>query len=260
MAVSENEKTEVAMRRGIAAGQEPGETEIDLMELFYRLLEKAKYIIATALLGAILAGLYTHFMVTPLYRSSAKLLVLNSKETINMANLQIGAALASDYIEVFKNWHVHQTVIDELDLPYSTGQISGMINASVANNSRLITITVTSPDPQEARDIAMCYLRVAQEFIASKMETDMPNVFEEARVPTAPVSPNLKKNILMGFLLGAVLACGIVVLLFMVDDRIRSAEQLEKHLHLPTLGMMPVQAHQGARVHRQKSGKGGARK
>lgn len=260
MGVSENEKTEVAMRHSIAVEQESSDTEIDLMELFYRLLEKAKYIIAAAFVGAILMGLYTRFMVTPLYQSSARLLVLNSKETINMANLQIGAELASDYIEVFKNWHVHQTVIDELGLPYSTVQISNMISANVANNSRLINITVTSADPQEARDIAMCYLRVAQEFIASKMETDMPNIFEEPRVPTSPISPNLQRNIVLGFLLGAVLACGIVVVLFLVDDRIRSAEQLEKHLHLATLGMMPIQERQDNQVHRHKSGKGGARK
>ncbi len=259
MAASEKEKTEVATRRNMAVEQDSGEMEIDLVELFYRLLEKAKYIIATALLGAILAGLFTQFLVTPLYQSSARLLVLNSKETINMANLQIGAELASDYIEVFKNWHVHQTVIDELDLPYSIREISRMITANVANNSRLIGITVTSADPQEARDIAMCYLRVAQEFIASKMETDMPNIFEEPRVPTDPVSPSMVRNIILGFLLGTLLAGGIIVVQFLVDDRVRTAEQLEKHLNLATLGMMPLQEQQATRDHHHKSRKGGAK-
>ena len=72
------------------------------------------------------------------------------------------------------------------------------------------------------------------------MEIEKPNVFEEALLPTRPSSPSKSRNIILGFLLGAVLACGVIVVRFLTDDRIRTAESLDKYLNMPTLGLMPV--------------------
>ena len=103
------------------------ELEIDLVELVYRLIERMRYIIAAALLGAVLAGLVTAFLIKPKYTSTSKLYVLNSKDSaINLSDLQIGNYLAKDYSEVFKNRHVHQRVIDNLGLTYTVRQISNM--------------------------------------------------------------------------------------------------------------------------------------
>ena len=97
------------------------EVEIDLVELMYRLLEKAKFIVLAALIGAILSGAYTLWFVTPLYSATAKLYVVNSNanSVIDLSALQIGTQLASDYKEVFSNWHVHERVLEKLGLSYT---------------------------------------------------------------------------------------------------------------------------------------------
>ena len=83
---------------------EVGETEIDLVELFYRLLENLKFIIPAALIGALLAGVYTFNFVTPKYTATSKLYVVNtSNSVVDLSALQIGSQLASDYKEVFSN-------------------------------------------------------------------------------------------------------------------------------------------------------------
>ena len=239
------------------------ELEIDLVELMYHLLENAKYIILAAVLGALIAGVYTFEFVSPLYQATSKLYILNDSDSvINVSDLQLGSQLANDYVEVFKNWHVHELVDQRLGLNYSYKDLSNMISVSNPANTRIIYIKATSPSAQEACDLANAYSEVAREFISVRMGTVMPNVFEEARVPNAPSSPNKTRNIMIGVLLGMILACGILVIHFLVDDRIRSAETIEKRLDMPVLGMMPIQAGEASENHvrHKQHKKGGAKK
>ncbi|MBQ8953636.1 MAG: capsular polysaccharide biosynthesis protein [Clostridia bacterium] len=242
------------------AAKETGEQyEIDLLELFYRLLENVKYIIAAALVGALLAWLYTTVLVDPLYTATSKLYVLNAGDSaINLSDLQIGNYLASDYQEVFKNWHVHEMVIDRLGLPYSYNQISKMLSVSNPTNTRILYIKVTSKSPEEAKIIADTYANVAQEFIATTMDTKEPNLFEEALTPTSPSSPSMSRNLMLGFILGFIVACGVITLRYLMDDKIHSSEDVEKYLGIPTLGMLPMQEQQRGALKQNKQKKGGA--
>ena len=99
---------------------EGGEDEIDIVELMYRLLEKWKIIVLACILGALIAGVYTICFVTPMYTATSKLYVVNAKDSaINLSDLQVGNYLASDYTEVFSNWHVHEMVLERLGLDYT---------------------------------------------------------------------------------------------------------------------------------------------
>lgn len=240
-------------RKHSGGGQpyEDGEDEIDLVELMYRLLEKWKIIVLACILGALIAGVYTIFFVTPKYEATSKLYVVNAKDSaINLSDLQIGNYLASDYTEVFSNWHVHEMVLQRLGLDYTYTELSSMVSVSNPKDTRILYITVTSTDPQEAKDMADTYAQVAREFIAAKMDTKQPNIFEEALLPSRPASPNKTKNVLMGFVLGFVLCCGVIVVQFLTDDRLRSADDIEKYVQLPTLGVMPKQTKTAAQSRR----------
>lgn len=240
MAANELQKHET-YRDAAVVSHKPEETEIDLVELMYRLLEKAKYIILAAIVGAIIAGVFTFQFMTPTYTATSKLYVLNSKDSaLSLSDLQIGTQLASDYIEVFSNWHVHEMVNQRMGTDYTYSQLNNMVSVSNPTGTRILYIKVTAGSPEEAKTMADTYAAVAQEFIAAKMETEMPNVFEEALQPSAPSSPNKTRNVILGFMLGALLACGIIVVQFITDDRIRTSESLEKHLGMATLGMMPT--------------------
>jgi len=237
--------------------EENGELEIDLVELMYRLIEKLKWIVAAAAVGMICAGLFTKFCITPEYQATSKLYVLEAKDqVIDVSALNLSDKLAADYVQVFNNWHVHENVIRALELPYTTRQIQRMLTINIPSNTRIIEITVTSTDPQEAYDIAMMYAKVAPAFIEAKMDTSRPNVFEEARVPTKPSAPNMMLNLVLGTFLGGAIAVGIIFIRFVSDDRVRNAEILQKRLGLATLGMMPIQDN-GEHTHSSKrSGKG----
>lgn len=218
------------------------ELEIDLVELLYRMLEKIKWIIAAALVGMVAAGVFTKFFVTPVYQATSKLYVQEAQDkVVDLSAINLSTQLAADYVQVFNNWHVHEGVINSLNLPYSTNHIQRMLSINIPDGTRIIEITVTSTDPQEAYDIAMAYAKVAPAFIEAKMETMRPNIFEEPRVPTRPSAPNNTLNVFLGTFMGGAVAVAIIFFQFVSDDRVRNAEMLQKRLGLATLGMMPLQ-------------------
>ncbi len=239
----------------IQAAERDTEIEIDLGELFLRLLDKWYIIVAAALVGTLISGIWTFFFVTPQYEATSKLYILNSDDSvINLSSLQLGSQLANDYTHVFSNWHVHEAVIDKLGLEYSYKDLQKMIRVNNPSNTRLLEITVTSPDPQEAQLIANTYAAVAPEFIAKVMKTVEPSIFQEARLPITPVSPSKSRNLILGFLIGAFLAVGVITVMFVMDDKVRTSDDITKLLGLPTLGVVTMQS--SMHNDNKRSGKG----
>lgn len=216
------------------------ESEIDVIELLFRLLKNWKSILVSALFGAILLGVYTLKFITPTYEATAKLYVMNSSDSaINLSDLQIGSYLASDYQEVFKTWEVHEMVLSDLHLDYTYAQMQDMLKVSNPSDTRILYITVSSPDPEEAMDIANEYAAVAKEYISKTMATDQPNVLSSALLPTRPVKPNKTMNIALGLLGGALLAVFVIVVRFVLDDKLKTADDVLKYADLPTLALVP---------------------
>lgn len=218
------------------------EFEIDLVELMYRLLEKMHWIILAAVIGAIAMGVYTYRIVTPTYQATSKLYILSNKDTVvDLTALNTGSKLARDYMEVFSVWEVHNMVLQDLGLKYTESQVSKMVSVRNPSDTRMLYITCTSTSAKEAADLANSYAEVSREFISLKMGTEKPEIFEQAREPSRPSAPNNIRNIIMGILVGAIAAMMVIVIQFITDDRIRTTDSIEKHLHIPTLGMMPLQ-------------------
>lgn len=235
--------------------------EIDFVELFFRLIENLKWIILAAALGAFAFGLYTRNCVAPTYQSTAKLYVVNSSDSaINLTDLNIGDKIADDFVQVFRNRDVYDQVVIhmkekyDVELKSSFGAIQSMMSISVIPDTRILQITVTSGDPVLSYQIATAYADMAKEFIAGIMGMDKPTDFEKARIAAGPSGPNLSRSVIMGFMFGAAIAMAIIVIQFIVDDRIRTAEQLQKSIGMPTLGMMPIQGNE--RKTRKKKSKG----
>ena len=213
---------------------------IDLIELFYYLLARIKYIILAALLGTLLFGLYAHYTVVPMYQATSKLYILNSSGLqVSMSDLQIASTLTMDYQEVFKTWEVHEMVRSELNLDYSYTQLQSMLTISNPSDTRLLYITVRHTDPQMAMEIANAYARAAKTFIYQVMEGAEPNEFSIALVPGNSIGMGKSRYMMSGFMLGTVLTMGVLVLRFILDDRPHSPEDIAKAADIPTLAIVP---------------------
>ena len=220
---------------------EQDEDTIDLLELALGLLEHWKLIAVTAVTGAVLMALYTFFLVTPMYKATATIYVVSRNDSVlNFSDLQVGSELTSDYIKVFEMWEVHEKVISNLDLDYTYTNMASMLSVTNTSDTRMLDITVTNPDPEEAAAIANEYADVGAKYISEKMKTDEPTLMSSARVPENPFSPNKAKNILLGFVVGFVLASGVVVLRTMLDDTYKTAEDIRKYAGLVVLASVPM--------------------
>lgn len=230
--------TALAEIRAAAAGE--GD-EIDLRELWFYLLDRWRIIAVAAVVGLIFATVYTFGVVTPMYQSTAKLYVLSSKDSVlNLADMQIGNYLASDYQEVFKTWEVNEKVRTNLGLDYSYGKLQSMVKISNPTNTRILYITVTSPFPTEAATIANEYAKVVSEYISLTMATETPNTFSTALRPGGPISPNKTRSMLLGLMLGAFAATAILAAAFVLDDKIKTPDDITKYAGMPTLAIVPI--------------------
>ena len=217
------------------------ENEIDLTEIFFVLLKKIWLILLVGILLAAGAGFYTKKYITPQYQSTSMLYVLGKSTSItSLADIQLGTQLTSDYVIMIKSRPVVNEVIENMNLDLTYEQMVKKIAVNNPSNTRIIKITVTDPDPFMARDIATEFVNVSKKKMAESMVTDEPTVLEEGSLNETPVSPSLKKNCLMAALLGMILTCSVLIVMYMMNDTIKTPEDIEKYLGISTLGMIPI--------------------
>ena len=228
--------------------QRPGaEDEIDLVELFYLLWGHAWQIILCLILGAGLALGYTKLLVTPLYQATSSIYIVSASNNsvVNLTDLQIGAQLTADYQELILSRPLLEDVIENLELtngegePMSTAALSRMITITNTDDTRILKVTVTSPDPQEAADIANELIDQACIYLPQIMETEEPNLVEEAIPPTQKSSPSTAKNVMLGGLLGDCLACGVLVVRYLMNDTFVTPDDVVKYLGVQPLAVIP---------------------
>ena len=216
------------------------EMEIDLIEILYALKKKILIIVAALLAGALIAGVYTRLMITPLYNATSTVLVISKETTLtSIADLQFGGQLTKDYSMLITSRSVLEEVINNLGLDMGYGTLRGSVSINNPDETRILQITVTNPDPELAKKLADELAAVSSDYIGDKMEVVPPKIIEEAEVPASQASPSLSRNVMLGALAGLVLSAGVVTLMTIMDDSLRSEDDIERYLKIPTLASIP---------------------
>ena len=228
------------------------EKEIDLLDLMHYMLRRIKYLIVSAIIGALVMGIYAFIIATPMYESTAQLYVVNSKDSaLDLSDLQIGTYLTSDYELVFKTWEVNQQVKNNLELDYTIDELREMVSVSNPSDTRALFITVTSDDPREATVMANEYAEVAKQYIFDTMLSEMPTTLSVALDPDKPVSPRRMFLVFIGALFCTLLCASILTIIYLLDDKIKTPEDLLKYTGTMPLTVIPIT--ESARPHRHKT-------
>ncbi len=215
--------------------------EIDLAELFFALLDKLHYIIFFLLLGAIIMNAYSFFHIAPTYQSIAKMYIVSASDdsVVNLSDLNIGTSLTADYEELMLSYPVLDQVIEELGLEMTYSQLAQMIKITNPSDTRILEVTVTSTDPELSRDIANTMVSVSINYLPKTMSTEEPNIAQDARAALAKSGPSYTKYTLMGAMLGALLCCAFIIMRYLMDDTLRTAEDVEKYFGIVPLTEIP---------------------
>lgn len=217
------------------------EIEIDLLDLlsFYR--SKLVWIVCAFIIGALIAGCVTHFAMTPRYTATSTMYMVSSSSgsVVDLTDLNIGESLSQDYVELIKTRPIIEDMIDDLSLPYTYEEVLGMLDLSVVANTRIIKISVTADDRDEATDMANALALQAEKTLPKLMDAPKPNIAEKAVTPTHRSSPSLTKNVMIGALLMLLLTLAVLTVMYLMDDTLKSAEDVEKHFGVMPLTVIP---------------------
>ncbi len=214
-----------------------GEIEIDLLDLFSYYRRKIIWIAGAFIIGALISGLFTQFVITPRYTATSTMYMVSSSSgsAVDLSDLTIGQSLSSDYVELVKTRPIVEDVIKELKLDYKYEDLVEMMDISVVTDTRILKINVTSEDPEEAAAIANSLAMKAEKELPNLMDTPKPHIAETAIVPVNHSYPSLTKNTMIGALLLMLLTLAVLTVMYLMDDTIKSAEELEK-----VFGIMPL--------------------
>lgn len=216
--------------------------EIDVLALLQKLWTKKVFILFTAFYVAVFAFLGTYFFIQPTYTSSTRIYVVNQADdgkNLSAQDLQAGTFLTKDYKEIITSNDVLSEVIKDEKLNMTEADLAKMISVNIPTDTRLISISVNAKTGQDAQSLANKVRDVAAEKIKKVTKVEDVTTLENAKLPDSPSSPNIKRNVALGAVLGGFLAIVGVLVREILDDRIRRPEDIEDALGLTLLGIVP---------------------
>ena len=219
-----------------------GQVEIDLLELLGYLLHKLWIIIMSAVAIGAATFIISRFFVTPLYQSVTKVYILSrqNESSLTYSDVQLGTQLTKDYAGMIKSRTVLESVISDMGLYMTYEQLGEKVSVETSSDTRILGIRVTDENPARAQMVADTIRTSAAEHIKNVMDVEAVNVVDEANFPDHPASPNISKWTVMGGLIGAVAAICVLTVIFMLDDTIKTSDDIERYLNISTLATIPV--------------------
>lgn len=218
------------------------EIEIDLGELFRAIWSKIWIVIAVTVVCAALVGNITYFFIEPTYTATSRVYLLPREgEAISQTELQIGTQMTNDAAKLATSKSVINPVLKDLKLNMDYEALSRKVSVNNPTDTRLIDISVRDADPQMAADISNALADSLCDQVATIMKTDRPTIAERAVSPDKPSAPSMKKNVVIAALLGLLGSIAVIAIRYILDDTIKTAEDVEKYLQLNTLASIPME-------------------
>lgn len=223
--------------------KEQNTMEIDVFHLL-KIFWKRKILIAlVAIVVGALAFAYSAFIVKPEFTSTTRIYVVNrnqgDKPGLTNQDLQAGSYLVKDYREIILSQDVLEKVTSNLKLDLSPKALASKVKVTVPVDTRIVSISVNDRVPEEASRIANSLREVAAEKIISITRVSDVTTLEEARPATAPSSPNIRRNTIIGLLGGTAFMVIAVLIVELVDTRVKRPEDIEDVMQIALLGVVP---------------------
>ena len=220
---------------------ERDEIEIDLKQLFFVLWDKKWMIVLSGLILALAAFLVTRVFLTPVYASTATVYVMNrqSENAASSSDISAATSLTKDFEAMVTSRTVMEQVIDQVGLDMTTEELEKLISVSNPTDTRLLDITVEHESPEMAKEIVDCVASVASVQIVEMMGIEKVNIVDQGGIAENPSSPNTMRNVLIAGVIGVFIAAFFIVLRHLLDDTIKTSEDVEKYLGLSVLGVIP---------------------
>ena len=223
--------------------KEQDKIEIDVLQIVKVLWKRKFVILVAALVAGLVAFAYSSFVIKPQYTSTTRIYVVNrnqaDKPGLTNQDLQAGAYLVKDYREIILSQDVLEKVVADQSLTIDAKTLGKKVSVTVPADTRIVSISVRDGKPEEASRIANALREVAAQKIISVTRVSDVTTLEEARPATSPSSPNIRRNTMMATIAGVGIVIVIVLLVELLDDRVKRPEDIEEVMHISLLGVIP---------------------
>lgn len=226
----------------LSTRNEKRDFEINIGKLIPVLINKLWLIILVALVAAIGAYFYTSEMAVHLYKSTARVYIINRQNSLgtSMTDLSSAATIKEDFLVLIKSNEIYRNVLARIgEDPSNYKALSGQVSHDNNTDTRFVDITVTDPDPVRAKMLVDAFADVSRVKAREIMGVEDITIEEYGEIPTRPSSPNMSKNVVMAVAVAVILTVGVIVLINIFNDTIDTPSDIEKNLGLCVLGTVP---------------------
>ena len=220
------------------------EETIDLREYFFILKKKLWIIVTSALVCGLISGLVSFFALTPIYQANASLIV--NKEVGNKVtemtttdDLNYVQKLAITYGEIIKSRAVITPTIEKLDLNMTYEELASAVSVTNVSDTQIIKISVQHENPKVAMKICNTIPSIFSEEVQRIVKASGVEVIDKAILPTNPIKPNKKMNVLIAMVLGVMVSVFIIFLIEALNTKIKEPRDIEEKLGIPVFGVVP---------------------
>ena len=230
---------------------EESEEYIDLVPIAKELWRNALGIILTALITGAAVLAVTAFFIAPTYQATATFYVNNSSISIGSTSYSISAgelsassSLVNTYLRILQSRTTLEDVIEKGNFPYGYEELRKMLTTKVDGNSATFDATITSKSPTEAERIVNTITEVLPDRIAEIVDGSSVRIIDYAIIPEHRAGPSYSKNLIIGVLVGAVLAAGFIAVRFIIKEQndvtVHSSDELRQlYPKVKVLAMIP---------------------
>lgn len=218
--------------------------EIDLGDICNVILKHITIIILFGILGGLIGGLISNFFIEKTYQSSTKIYVMSRQDEtmVTYNDVETGRQLTKDYVELITARPVLEEVIEELKLNVSTDTLKNKIQVNVPTDTRVLQIIITDTDPYRAKKICNAVRIASTEHIQKVIDTQKVKVVENANLPEWPIGPNVKLYTIIGAGIAILISLVVIIILFVLNDTIKDARDVEHYLDITVIGTIPQRA------------------
>jgi capsular polysaccharide biosynthesis protein len=218
--------------------------EIDLVKLFGAYLRRWWLIVICGVLIAAGTWFFSTRFITPMYRAGVTIYVNNSSsgeriESISSGQMSASQQLVRTYVNIINSNTVLEAVIQAAQLNCTAEELRKMMSTEQLTNTEMFKVYILHPEPEKAAFIVNAIADVAPGAIEEFVEGSSTKIIDYAKVPKAPFTPNVRRNTLVGGVIGVVLALVYLTIYFLLDVRIKEESDLTSIAEYPVLGHIP---------------------
>ena len=163
----------------------------------------------------------------------------DGQDGVSQADIAASSQLVSTYSVILKSHNVLEKVISDCRLNMSYEQLSDMVNVEAVENTQVMRITVTDTDPNEGLKIVTDIVKLAPDAIINSVDAGSVTTTDQPWTTGKPVSPNVRRNTIIGAMLGLLLSAAVVVIRELTNDKFKTVEDVRNVLDLNVLGVIP---------------------